>query len=474
MRHISLVLLFLAVTVGFAEAGSVHTVQYEGPVTPLTVEVFEDGIAKATADDAELVVFLLDTPGGLVTSTRKIVQAIMTSDVPVAIYVSPNGAHAASAGAYMTYAAHIAAMAPATNIGSAHPVIGDGGFAERFWKDYEEYKRGNDAPYLPTDDGQPQEEDAPEDASDASPDPENQEGAESVMAQKVRQDMLAWVRSIAEARDRNVAFAEATVKEALSVSASEALEEGIIDIVADSFDNLLEQAHGRTVDVNGEERTLSLKDVRLVEHETTFRQKVLGILADPNVLYILLLLGVTGISLEIYNPGAIFPGVIGGLSIILSLWAQQVLPVNYAGLLLLIAGMVLFIMEAKIVSYGLLSVGGIAAFSIGGIMLFDGPIPELRVAYSVLITVSTLIGLTVVGVLYLIVRSHEAPVTTGQSGMIGRSALVEKAFVDGRGTVVVNGEIWRAVGTGDFEAGQVVEVRDVEGLTLTVGTKSNT
>lgn len=469
MRSITLILAVFAVAIApylalSAAGGSrLYSMQVEGPITPLTVELFEKTITRAEENDAEAVIFELDTPGGMLDSTRSIVKRMMSSKVPVVVFVGPNGAHAASAGAFITFAADVAAMAPATNIGAAHPIIGDGGFAERTWQDYEDYLQSQRDAENENAEGADDNEVPPEESLDGF-----NEESDSVMAQKVRQDTLAWVRSIAAKRGRNIEFAEATVKEALAVTAEEALAENVIDLIAENIDDLVAALDGREIDFQGETRVLRTAGAALNTIEMTFRQKVLAILANPNVAYLLFLLGVAGIGMEVYNPGTMIPGVAGSVSILMALYSFQVLPVNYAGALLVVVGLGLFVLEAKIISYGLLSAAGIVSTSVGALMMFDGPIPDLRVAPGMVISMSITVGAFIVGVLYYVIKAQEAPIETGREALIGRTCETKSAFQSHTGTVFVEGEIWRAVGEADYPMGHTVRIHRVEGLTLHV------
>lgn len=396
--------------------GDIYIISVSGPIGPGVSGFLVSGIEQADQEGAECLIILLDTPGGLVDAMRDIVQAVLGSGVPVVVYVAPSGARAASAGVLITLAADIAAMAPGTNIGAAHPV-GAGG-AEM----------------------------------------------EGPMADKVLNDMAAYARSIAERQGRNVEWAEKAVRESVSATENEALKEGIIDLIAADLEDLIQKLDGRTVAAKGE---LNLQNARRVPLKENFRTQVLKAVSDPNIAFILLMIGLAGLYFELAQPGAVFPGVIGGISLILAFFALQTLPVNYAGVLLIIAGLVLFLLEIKITSYGLLSLAGIGSLFLGGLMLFESEMPGFRLSWSVLITTVAMFSGFFIAVVVLVCRSQFLQPKTGTDGLIGQSGEVRETLSP-RGKVFIHGEIWNAVCETPVLPGEVVRVIGVKGLLLEV------
>ncbi|MFW5854380.1 MAG: NfeD family protein [Thermodesulfobacteriota bacterium] len=398
------------------DPGDIFIISISDPIGPGVSGFVVSGIEQANAETAECLILLLDTPGGLVDAMRDIVQAVLGSGVPVVVYVAPPGARAASAGVLITLAADIAAMAPGTNIGAAHPV-GAGG-AEM----------------------------------------------EGPMADKVLNDMAAYARTLAERRGRNVEWAEKAVRESVSATENEALEEGIIDLIAADPEDLIQKLDGRPVAGKGK---LNLQNARRVSIEPNFRNQVLKAVSDPNIAFILLMIGLAGLYFELAQPGAIFPGVIGGISLILAFFALQTLPVNYAGVLLIIAGLVLFLLEIKITSYGLLSLAGIGSLFLGSLMLFENEMPGFRLSWSVLITTVAMFSGFFIAVVVLVCRSQFLQPKTGADGLIGQSGEVREALSP-RGKVFIHGETWNAVSQTPVLPGEVVRVIGVKGLLLEV------
>jgi membrane-bound serine protease (ClpP class) len=379
-------------------------------------DFLKKAIQKASDEDAACLIIQLDTPGGLSESMREIVMAILGSKVPVVVYVSPSGARAASAGVLITMAADIAAMAPATNIGAAHPV-GLGG------KDLD-----------------------------------------GAMSAKVVNDMVASATSIAQKRGRNVEWAEKAVRESVSVTETEALKQNVIDIVAKDLDDLIAQINGRKLPDKG---TLELDPSKRRVLEETLRTKILKTISNPNIAFILLMIGLAGLYFELSHPGAIFPGVIGGIAIVLAFFALQTLPVNYAGILLILLAVVFFIMEMKITSYGLLSVAGVSSLLLGSLMLFEGDSPELRLSLKVLLPTIILISGFFVGVAALVFKAQVTKPRTGAGGLVGEIGVVKKALIPD-GKVFVHGELWHATAATTLEPGTRVRVIKVENLVLEV------
>ena len=439
--HLRTVLaLALAATISGAGSAGAQTedrhvvrIVVDGAISPASAEFIRDGIDEAADGGASALVIVLDTPGGLVESTRRIVQAMMASRVPIIVYVAPSGARAGSAGVFLTLAAHVAAMAPGTNIGAATPVsMGGGG--------------------LP---GGP----APADSAI--------EGTGDALDRKILNDTVAFIRTIAEQRGRNADWAEAAVTEGASVTETQALEQNVIDLVAPTLAALLEEIDGRAVELAAGGTTLRTAgaDVRTIEKGIRF--KILDTIANPNIAFILMMIGIYGIFFELMNPGAILPGVVGGISLLLAFFALQALPVNYAGVLLILFSLILFIAEVKVVSHGLLTVGGVIAFVLGATMLFDTPGSFLRVSWSVIIPAALLTAGFFAVVMGLAWRAWKAKPTTGREGLVGERGVVRRR-IDPEGQVLVHGELWRARADQPLDPGEKVEVVGADGLTLEV------
>lgn len=415
----------------------VHRIVIDGAITPASTEFMSDAIERAADEGATALVIELDTPGGLVESTRDIVQAILASRVPVVVYVSPRGARAGSAGVFITLAAHVAAMAPSTNIGAATPIQMGG---------------------APMPGGGP----SPADTSEGEG--EDEPGA---LERKILNDTIAFIRTIAEKRGRNADWAERAVREGASITENQALDLNVVDLVAPSLPALLDQIDGREVEVL--ERTVALTtanaDVRTIEGGLRF--KILDAIANPNIAFILLLIGVYGIFFELMNPGAILPGVVGVIALLLAFFSLQALPVNYVGLLLILFAVVLFIAEVKVMSYGLLTVGGIIAFILGGTMLFDAPGSLMRVSWSVIIPAALLTAGFFVFAMGMAWRTWKSKPTTGKEGMVGVRGEVRRR-IDPVGQVSLHGELWQARADEPLEAGTAVEVVEVSGLSVKV------
>jgi membrane-bound serine protease (ClpP class) len=394
----------------------VFIIKVADAISPGTAEFIKSGIKTAKETGAALVIIELDTPGGLAESMRLIVQNILASSVPVAVFVSPGGARAASAGVMITMAADVAAMAPGTNIGAAHPV-GAGG------KDI---------------DGK--------------------------MSEKVINDMVAQAKSVAEKRGRNAKWVESAIRESVSVTETEALKEGIIDLVAQDIDDLIKQLNGRELEERG---VLDLAEVKKVFHEETLRSKILKTISNPNIAYILMMIGLAGLYFELSHPGAIFPGVIGGIALILAFFALQTLPINYAGVLLIVLAIIFFIMEMKITSYGLLSVAGIVSILLGSLMLFESSTPDMKVSLKVLLPTVILISGFFVGVASLVFRAQISKPTTGSIGLVGEIGVVKKALTP-EGKVFVHGELWNARSKEPLDEDVKVRVVNVVNLILEV------
>jgi membrane-bound serine protease (ClpP class) len=419
-----------------AQAPAVAVLNIDGAIGPASSDYVERGFAKALDRGATLIVLRMDTPGGLADSMRSIIREILASPVPVVGFVAPSGARAASAGTYILYASHVAAMAPGTNLGAATPVQIGGGFP------------GGPSPA----DEEPEDEGAPPKAG---------------MEDKILNDSIAYIRSLAQLRGRNVEWAEKAVREAASLSAQEALEQQVIDLIARDVPDLLAALDGRTIAIAGGERTLETEDLDLVTLEPDWRSELLAIITDPNVAYILMLIGIYGIIFEFYSPGLAFPGVVGVISLLLALYAFQVLPVNYAGLALIGLGVALMVGEMLMPSFGALGIGGIVAFVVGSIMLMDTDLPGFGIAWQVVGGVALGASALLMLLIAMLAQSQKRPVVSGQEDMIGsRGEVLDWTGATGR--IRVHGEIWAARAPAGLAPGDKVRVTAIDGLTVEV------
>jgi membrane-bound serine protease (ClpP class) len=391
----------------------------EGVINPVIVEYMTDSIRRAEEAQAVAVIFQLDTPGGLVDSTREIVKALLNANVPTVVYVAPSGARAASAGTFITMAGHVAAMAPGTNIGAAHPVSGEG-------KDIE-----------------------------------------GDMRQKAENDLAAFARSIAEKRRRNAEWAEKAVRESVAATEVEAREQHVIDVIAEDIPDLVKQLDGRQVTLVQGPVTLHTEGATVRVHQMTWRQRLLAALSHPQIALMLLSLGSIGLLVELYNPGLIFPGVVGALALLLAFYSLQTLPVNYTGLLLIGLGMVMFILEIKVTSFGMLFLGGVVAMALGALMLINSPEEYLRIPISTIVLV---VGTTAGLFLFVVgaaVRSVGRKPVSGKESMLGAIGTV-RGRIDPTGTVFVHGTLWSARSASPVEVDETVRVIAIEGMKLTV------
>jgi membrane-bound serine protease (ClpP class) len=407
----------------------VYHAEIDGIIHPVATEYVKGAIARADEAGADLLVITLRTPGGLVDSTRDINSAIIAADTPVAVFVGPSGSRAASAGFLITMAADIAAMAPGTHIGAAHPVSGGGG---------------------PVDD---------------------------TMSKKMTSDLAGYARTLASQRKRNVELVEQAVVDSRTFTEQEALTAAppLIDLVATDLPDLLKKLDGRTITrFDGRTETLHTAGAEIERVDRTWAQQVLGAIAHPQIAYLLLTLGTLGLTIELWNPGGILPGVVGGICLLLAFFALQVLPVNYAGVLLILLGLVLLVLEVKVTSFGLLAVGGILSLFFGSIMLIDSPLPEMQIGLQLVIPVTLGMSAIMLFLVGLAVKALQQPATTGSAGMIGEPARALTAIEPGgTGSVQTHGEIWNATSPDAVAPGDVVEVIESHGLLLTVRKSSS-
>ena len=415
-------LFILSVFVSNLFAKDLCTIRINGVIGPPVAGFIKESIEKCSGKGSEALMILLDTPGGLDTSMRDIIKNIMDSSVPVIVYVYPSGARAASAGAIILLSSHIAAMAPGTNVGAAHPVtIG-------------------------------------------------KEKVEKEVARKAVNDAEAYARSIAMKKGRNVEWAAKAVKESSSITAKDALEKHVIDVMADNIDDLLAKIDGKKVDVKGAQVTLRTKGAVRVDIEMPLKYRLLSYLSDPNVAYILMMMGIYGILFEIYSPGTIFPGVIGGISIILALYAFQTIPISFAGLALIFLGVIFFVLELKIVSHGLLGIAGVISIVIGSIMLIDLPSSILSISWKTIFVVAIVSAAFIFGILSYAVKAQLSKVKTGMEGLVGETG-VARTDIANKGKVSLHGEIWQARSDERIEKGEEVIVTGVEKLVVKVQKK---
>ena len=435
-------------------AGGVVLIDIKGGIGPATRDHVRNGIEQAERDGVRALVLRIDTPGGLDAATRDINQDILASPVPVIAWVAPNGARAASAGTYIVYASHVAAMAPATSLGAATPVSIAGG-APGGGEQTPESDGNDDA-----------DTEAGEEAGeDAQQEPAQRSGG-SASERKAVNDSVAYLRSLANLRGRDAGFAEAAVREAATLTASEALERGVVEVVAASVESLLEQVDGREVVIAGEATTLDVAGQAVTEVAPGWRVRLLSVLTDPTFAYILLIVGMYGLLLEGYSPGAILPGVVGAISLLLGLYALQVLPVNYAGLALIVLGIILMVVELSTPTLGVLGIGGLVALVFGSVMLFED-VPGFGVSSWLIAGIGVASAGLFTFAIWLALRARRRPVGGGAEEMPGREAVV--AWVEGgRAQVRIRGELWQAESARPLQAGQRVRVLSRDGLLLRV------
>lgn len=436
-KRLLLIIVFMSVTfvtsLKSASNNQYALITLKGSVNPIIAEYIVNSIAKANQEKLQFVVLTVDTPGGLMTSMREIISAILNSDIPVIVYTYPKGAQAASAGGFIMLSADINAMSPGTEIGAMHPVSP--------LMEFSQDKKGN----------------------------KNQK---NVMGMKVLNDTVAYARSLAQKRNRNVKWAEKAVRKAISSSYLEAKRAGIVDIIANDIDDLLKQLNGRKVKINEKLIVLNTENIIKKEYLMHWKERFLNFFADPQIVFFLFIIAIIGIGLEVKSPGLIVPGTIGAIALFLFLMAVRILPINFAGLALIILAIVLFILELSITSYGLLTIGGLISFVLGSMILFDSPLPGFSVPIQSIIASV----LFILALLYFVVRSvinaHTAKVATGMQGIIGEQGKV-LSTENNECKIIVHGEVWSASSTDNLAKGDFVEVVKISGMNLLVRKISN-
>ena len=459
LRYLSRVVLLVGISFGWtapATAETVRVLTVQGAISPASADYLLRGLDKAIEDKAHLVVIEMDTPGGLDSSMRDIIKAILASPVPVATYVSPKGARAASAGTYILYASHIAAMAPATNLGAATPVelAPMGGGDKPPDKPIPADKPDSGKPNAGKPDAEKPTSDAPPPAGDAK-------------TRKVVHDAAAYIRGLAELRGRNIEWAERAVREAVSLQASEALELKVIDLVAADLDDLLKQLNGRTIKMDGQTVILDTTNAVIERVQPDWRSRLLSVIGDPSIAYILMLLGIYGLIYEFSNPGMMFPGVVGGICLLLGLFALQVMPISYVGLALMILGIILMISEAFVPSFGALGLGGVVAFVIGSVMLIDTDVPGYGIPWMLIVPVAAASGLFSFFVVGLAIRARARPVVTGAEEMIGATGEILDDM-EHEGWARIHSEQWRVRSKVPLKRGSPIRVLARHDLILDV------
>jgi membrane-bound serine protease (ClpP class) len=424
---ILIIILVFPVFINASETNSrFASIKLEGTVNPIIADHIVSSIGKANNEKVQFIVIKMDTPGGLMSSMREIIKTIMSSNVPVIVYTFPKGAQAASAGAYIMLSAHIAAMAPGTEIGAMHPVSPLLNFGQK-----------------------------------------DEKGDVGVMEKKVLNDTVAYARSLAQKRKRNVQWTERAVKDAISSTYIEAQKLNVIDIIAENMDDLLVKLNGRSVDMDGKTVILNTSGAKEITFELDWKQKFLNFFADPQVVFLLFIIAAVGISIEIKNPGMIFPGTLGGVSLFLFLMAIRVLPINLFGLALIILSIVLFILELKFISYGILTVGGIISFIFGSMLLFDSPLPGMSIPVTSIIAVVVFLLLFFFVLVRSVINVHRGKVSTGIEGLIGETGKAVTDFDKG-GKVQVHGEFWNAQSDDEIKRDDAISVIKSEGMKLIV------
>ncbi len=404
-----------------SSAPHVDLIVIDGSINPAVDDFIRESLTRAKSNGARALIIQLDTPGGLLSSTRTIVKEMLSAQVPIMVHVAPSGAGAGSAGVFITMAAHIAAMAPATNIGAAHPVAGGG------------------------------------------------QEVKGVMGEKIENFTASFSETIAQKRGRNTEWAIEAVRRSVSITETDALKKKVIDIIAKDIDDLLKQADGRKVDLDGRMTTLSVKGVNVVRHEMSLKQKIVNAIADPNIAYMLLMAGILGLYMEFSNPGVMFPGVTGAICLVMALISLQLLSFNYAGLILILLGIALLIGEAFMPSFGILGIGGVISLALGSFLLFDTPNSDLTIDRTIIYTAVATMASLVLAIGYLVFRSQKAKPTLGMDGLIGEIGEV-RAKLSPSGKVFVHGEYWNAQTQtdGQIDVGDKVQIVGYDGMSLKV------
>ena len=444
-------LLFTSANV---QADDVWVIEVNGGIGPATSDYLTREIEQAHDEQAKLIILKMNTPGGLDTSMRDIIRSITISPIPIATWVGPAGSRAASAGTYILLASHIASMAPGTNLGAATPVSLGGGKAPT-------------NPLSPQDDANNDDTTTDNEQGSMKEESSEQVKATTAMEKKVINDASAYIVSLAKLHNRNEEWAEKAVREAASLDSENALELNVIDFIASDLQQLVEMSNGRTITINGVSQEVQLSDVAFVEREQDWRFSLLSVITNPNVAYILMLIGIYGLLLEFYNPGVGLPGVLGGICLLLAMYSLQMLPVSYAGLALILLGIALMVAEAFSPSFGIFGLGGVAAFTLGSIMLMDTEVPGYQIALPLIIGISLFSVAFIVVTISMLVRVRNKPVTTGMEAVVGEIGKVVSGF-PGAGRVLVEGEIWQAKCANALKAGQSIRVTKLTGLCLDV------
>lgn len=492
-------LIFLFIFLIFSSFGASTTANAESFVSVITIDdevinpviaqYISKAIERAEQDGSQALIIKLDTPGGLLASTRTIVKEELNANAPVIVYVSPSGARAGSAGVFITLAANIAAMAPSTNIGAAHPVDigGDSSWREAFEKlerkvkEMEERQQGKQAAPESKQAAPEQKQVEPKQAApaqrQAAPEPKQAEPAPkqaepatgSTMGDKVLHDTVAWVQAIARERGRNEEWAVKSVTESVSITETEALQNNVINFISKDVKELLAQVDGVEVKTAAGPVTLHTKGAEIKYFDMNTRERILNAISNPNVAYILMMLGFFGLLFEVTHTGAWFPGIAGAICLILAFYSFQALPINYAGALLIILALIMFVAEAKVTSYGLLTIGGIICMTLGSLMLIDSPYSFLRISTAVVLPTVFATAAIVVFLVTLVIRAHARRSIAGQEGLIGMIGTAETDIMP-EGKVFVHGEIWNAHSADSVKKGDPVKITKVEGMMLTVET----
>ena len=464
IRNIISLLVFLITSAFFCTASTeaentakVYTIQIaDDTINPVTAQYIADAIDQAAKAGSECLIVELDTPGGLVSSTRSIVQSIMAAPIPVVVYVAPSGARAGSAGVFITYASHVAAMAPSTNIGAAHPVSIQGESERRsIWDALRDL--------IDAVNPKAKKEDNKEDQGEGS------QKKSSPQEDKALNDTLAFIRSVAQERNRNSEWALKAVAESASITEQEALELKVVEIVASDLNDLVRKLDGRVVNLAGGEKSLKTRDAAIIPIEMTFRQKLLNALANPQIAYILLMLGFYGLLYEVTNPGIGVPGVAGAIFIILAFFSFQMLPTNFAGLALILLGIILFGAEVFLPGFGLPTLGGIICMVLGSLMLFESPQEAFRISLPLALAFSLPTALITLFLVRAVVTAHRRKVFIGVESMVGQVGTAQTEIVPGvEGKIFIHGELWNAVSEQEIKKGEPVQIIEVEGLLLKV------